>query len=72
MKQMAIFNYYDDTQDLEEEVNQWIKDVNANVIDIDVRSCVSSFDNRICKLDKVEETRNNLVWYAVVTYEKGE
>lgn len=54
MKQVAIFDdFYTDSQDLEQAVNEWVKEYKVNVLNIDVKTYISTFN----------------VWYAVVTYE---
>lgn len=68
MKQVAIFDdFYTDSQDLEHAVNEWIREENVNVLNIDVKTYISAFNDEVCA-DGQEQTSNCIVWYAIVTY----
>lgn len=75
MKKVVIFdNYYDESDELEKDVNEWIEENNVNIIDIEVITenmgqieyeGFNAFKNRDEK-----HIENNIIWYAVITYEE--
>lgn len=69
MKKIAIFDdFYTDSQDLEKEINEWIEKDCVNVINIDIKTYISAFNDENCS-DGTEQTVNCIVFYAVVIYE---
>lgn len=70
MKQVAIFdNSYVDSQSLEKDVNEWIKENQIeNIINVDVKTYICAFNDEICQ-DGTEQTVNCVIWYAILIYE---
>lgn len=69
MKKIAIFDdFYTESQRLEYEINEWIEKDCVNVINIDIKTYISAFNDEICR-DNTEQTVNCVVFYAVVIYE---
>lgn len=70
MKNVAIFDdFYTDSQELENKVNEYIKINKLDVLNIDVKTYISAFNDEICG-DGTEQTVNCVVFYAIVTYEE--
>ena len=70
MKKVIIFDdFYTKSEDLEKEVNAWIELNEYNVINVDVKTYISAFNDEICK-NNVKQTVNCIVFYAVVTYKE--
>ena len=69
MKKVVIFDdFYTESQRLENEINDWIDQYSINVINIDIKTYISAFNDEICS-DGTEQTVNCVVFYAVVIYE---
>ena len=69
MKKVVIFDdFYTESQRLENEINDWIDQYSINVINIDIKTYISAFNDEICR-DGTEQTVNCVVFYAVVIYE---
>lgn len=70
MKKVAIFNdFYTKSEILEEDINEWIKQYNVRVVNIDIKTYISAYNNEVCQ-DGEEQTVNCVVFYAVVIYEE--
>lgn len=70
MKKVAIFDdFYTECQNLEDSVNKYIEENQLKVLNIDVKTYVSAFNDEVCG-DGTEQTVNCVVFYAVVTYEE--
>ena len=70
MKKVAIFDdFYTESEKLEADINEWLDEYKVDAIDIDVKTYISAFNDEVCK-DGIEQTRNCIVFYAVVTYEE--
>ena len=75
MKKIAIFdNCYDDCEELEKDVNEWIEEKNLNVIDIKIMPVnwghIEYVHFNYSKDIEEKHVENTIYWYAVVTYEE--
>lgn len=75
MKKVAIFdNCYDNCEELEKDVNDWIEEHDINFIDIQVVAKNEGhieYDYYNSPQHRDEKHRENYIfWYAVVTYEE--
>ena len=69
MKKVAIFDdFYTESQRLEEDINEWIKQQRLDVTNIDIKTYISAFNDETCG-DGTVQTVNCIVFYAVITYE---